>query len=234
MQSFGSVLRIEGERPRITADIRFTKWRSSRTDLVPPDARKISFELRRKTTCGLLRKSVPLRVIKALEYTQTGWSCTITSAANSSVERRNATRYKIGVPAKFSWKGVANKRSTGKGTVLDMSVEGIFVLTTAFPQIDAEVIIEIGHTKDLGRSKNLIKARMKVVRIDQEVEAGPGIGFAATGKVLIRRISGGGEKELGLVGPVIFKKSGNRGDPKLSSLKRQESTLIHVSPISAP
>jgi hypothetical protein len=99
----------------------------------------------------------------------------------------------MGVPVNYSWSARNKKRTSGIGTVRDMSVEGIFVLSQICPLIGARVDIEIGRPEQRRRPRRCIKARMKVVRIDQNEN---GTGFAAHGKVFIgdgagKRGSGG-------------------------------------------
>ena len=90
----------------------------------------------------------------------------------------------------YSWSARNKKRACGTGTVRDMSVEGIFVLTQLCPLIGARVDIEIGWPEQRRRRRRCIKARMKVVRIDQNEN---GTGFAAYGKVFV----GGGAGKRG-------------------------------------
>lgn len=102
----------------------------------------------------------------------------------------------------YSWSAGNKKRTSGTGTVRDMSVEGIFVLSQICPPIGARVDIEIGRPEQGRRPRRCIKARMKVVRIDQDEN---GIGFAAHGKVFVgdgagKRGSGGSAS-----GPVIVR-----------------------------
>ena len=159
---------------------------------------------------------------------------TTTSAVQSSEERRNATRYKMGAPAEFTWKGAANKYSESIGTVLDMSVEGIFISTTDCPQVGTEVNIEVVQPNDRGRSKYLIKARMKVLRIDHDANQGCGLRFAAQGKVFIGRTHSHEEAAVNGAKPVIFKKIGSRRDSRMNSVKSQDTHMVQVTPISKP
>ena len=114
----------------------------------------------------------------------------ITAESQSRAERRNAIRYRMGVPATYRWSGRDKKRNSSTGTVRDMSLEGIFILSPVCPWIGAKVDIEIGKPGQQERSRRFVKARMKVVRIEQS-EGAPG--FAASGKVFI----GGGRRRRG-------------------------------------
>jgi hypothetical protein len=91
------------------------------------------------------------------------------------------------VPAIFNWNELDNKRYSGSGTVRDMSVEGIFILSSFSPPIGARVDIEIAKAERPGNVKNLIRARMKVLRIDRGITDGGITGFAAHGRVFVGR-----------------------------------------------
>lgn len=114
----------------------------------------------------------------------------IATESQSRVERRNAIRYRMGVPATYRWSGRDKKRNASAGTVRDMSLKGIFILSPVCPLIGANVDIEIGRPEQKGQRRRSIKARMKVVRVEPNESAS---GFAATGKVFI----GGGWRRRG-------------------------------------
>jgi len=86
---------------------------------------------------------------------------------------------------RFSWKETGDRRIRGKGIARDMSVAGIFVLTPMNPPVGTDVEIEVAPSKPLGMSKSLIKARMKVLRIEDGFEGDQRRGFAANGKVFV-------------------------------------------------
>ena len=110
----------------------------------------------------------------------------------------------MGGPAKFSWHERDKQRHTGAGTVRDMSVEGIFVLSPVGPPLGARVEIEITRAEaGPAQLKSLIKARMKVVRIDREIEDGGASGFAAHGKVFVGRNIPKKSMTRGIRGPFI-------------------------------
>jgi len=140
----------------------------------------------------------------------------------------------MGAQAQFTWKDAANKYSDSMGTVLDMSVEGIFISTSDCPQVGTEVNIEVVQPNDRGRSKYFIKARMKVLRIDHEVIEGSGLRFAARGKVFIGRTHNQVESTVNAGRPSLFKKIGGHRNSRLSSVKRNDTRLIRVTPISNP
>ena len=121
----------------------------------------------------------------------------ITGETESRVERRNAIRYRMGVPANYRWSGRDKKRNLGAGTVRDMSLEGIFILSPACPPVGAKVDIEIGRLGQKERrrqgQRRFVKAGMRVVRVERNEGA---TGFAASGKVFI----GGGRPRRGSLG----------------------------------
>jgi hypothetical protein len=106
--------------------------------------------------------------------------------SSSSVERRNATGYKIGIPVTFLWKGGGKKRGQVRctGMVRDVSLDGVFILSSTCPGIGSEVQMEIEQADHLRRLNSLIKARMKVLRIEHNPGAPHKVGFAAYGKIL--------------------------------------------------
>jgi hypothetical protein len=144
----------------------------------------------------------------------------INSESQNRSERRNAIRYRMGVPASYRWSGREKKRSSSAGTVRDMSLEGIFILSPVCPLIGTKVDIEIGRSRLRERQRRFIKARMKVVRIERNESAA---GFAACGKVFI-----GGERRRGAGGnasaPMIAK--GRRDGQELRMRADKISALV--------
>lgn len=69
----------------------------------------------------------------------------------------------------------------------DMSVIGVYILTPTCPPTNSVVDLEVILPAPSGRSKNVIKARMRVLRIDHQRARRSQVGFAAAGKVLAMR-----------------------------------------------
>lgn len=103
----------------------------------------------------------------------------------------------------------------------DMSLKGIFILSPVCPLIGANVDIEIGRPEQKGRRRRLIKARMKVVRVEPNESAS---GFAACGKVFIggerRRVGAGGNASV----PMIV--TGRRDGQELGTRTGEISALV--------
>lgn len=127
-------------------------------------------------------------------------SSAIAGQSDSSAERRKATRYRMGAPVTFRWTGRDKKRNSGVGTVRDMSMEGVFVLSSICPRIGATVEMEIARP-DQRSPRSFIKARMKVLRIDRQDESG--VGFAAQGKVFVGGGRGDSGRRAGAQAPFI-------------------------------
>ena len=86
----------------------------------------------------------------------------------------------------------------------DMSVEGIFVLSTVGPPLGARVDIEIAKAEEWPqRLKSFIKARMNVVRIDRKIDDERASGFAAHGKVFVGRSVGKKTTTRSIQGPFV-------------------------------
>ena len=68
-----------------------------------------------------------------------------------------------------------------------MSIAGAYILTPTCPPVNSAVDLEIMLPAPSGRSKNVIKARMRVLRIERHRARASQVGFAAAGKVLAMR-----------------------------------------------
>lgn len=82
----------------------------------------------------------------------------------------------------FQWKGPGREAFRGEGATRDMSVEGIFVLTSTCPPPDALVRLEVILPLSNGGSTAQMKSLMKVVRVDHDLAENSRSGFSATGK----------------------------------------------------
>ena len=69
----------------------------------------------------------------------------------------------------------------------DMSLTGVYILTPTCPPVNSVVDLEVMLPAPSGRSKNVLKARMRVLRIEHHRARASPVGFAAAGKVLAVR-----------------------------------------------
>ena len=69
----------------------------------------------------------------------------------------------------------------------DMSLTGMYILTPTCPVANSMVDLEVTLPAPSGQSKNIIKARMRVLRIERHRGRASQVGFAAAGKVLAMR-----------------------------------------------
>lgn len=71
--------------------------------------------------------------------------------------------------------------------IRDMSLTGVYILTPTCPLTNSMVDLEVTLPAPFGQSKNVIKARMRVLRIERSRGRASQVGFAAAGKVLAMR-----------------------------------------------
>jgi len=126
------------------------------------------------------------------------------------------------VPANYSWGGRTRKQHSGKGTVRDMSVEGIFVMSPNCPKLGDKVDIDIGPSAPRCGKGTLIQARMKVLRIDFENDRQ--VGFAAHGKIFTEGRRGG--KRSGHGAPTPFVIGAPHREPKQTVGAQDITALI--------
>lgn len=102
------------------------------------------------------------------------------------VERRNAVRYRMGVPVIFDWQTSESGRSQGTGFTRDISLDGVYIVTDAArcPPPDAELEIEI--ILSVSKAGNpRIKATMKALRIEHQDRVYGHCGFSAAGEKFV-------------------------------------------------
>jgi hypothetical protein len=82
----------------------------------------------------------------------------------------------------FRWKNSQGEQSTGKGSTRDVSVIGVYALAPSCPPVNTPLSVEIDlrHPNDV--SSTMIKASMKVVRVEHGFAGEEQSGFAAVGK----------------------------------------------------
>lgn len=82
----------------------------------------------------------------------------------------------------FRWKGPENERFQGEGVTRDMSVAGVYVLTTICPPSNAVIQMEVLLPISDGSSKVRMKAEMMVLRVEHDSAGIKRSGFSAMGK----------------------------------------------------
>ena len=95
------------------------------------------------------------------------------------MERRNAVRYQLQIPAVFRWINDAGVSREGRGVTRDISDFGTYVYSSTIPPLSAEVNIEITRAGESGAKRPLLTGRMKVMRVEDSQEGG--LGFSLTG-----------------------------------------------------
>src|ERR1700726_5107642 len=82
----------------------------------------------------------------------------------------------------FRWDGPDSGQYQGEGVTRDMSVSGAFVLTATCPPPKAVVQVEAFLPLTDGASKAVMKADMKVLRVEHDIAGNKRSGFSAIGK----------------------------------------------------
>jgi PilZ domain len=97
----------------------------------------------------------------------------------ASVERdaRKAKRYPLAVPVNFCWGRRGRVLQEARGTTLDISDRGVFIVCDFIPVVGAHLEIEIHLPSASGEPKSVrLHGEGKVVRASRK---GPVLGFAA-------------------------------------------------------
>src|SRR5882762_7632289 len=82
----------------------------------------------------------------------------------------------------FRWKGPGNELFQSEGVTRDMSVAGVFVLSSACPPVNAVVQVEVLLPLLGGVSKARMKADMTVLRVEHDIAGNKQSGFSGVGK----------------------------------------------------
>lgn len=82
----------------------------------------------------------------------------------------------------FRWSGPGDGPYQGEGVTRDMSVAGAFVLTSTCPPPNSLVHVEVFLPLSDAGSKALMKAEMKVLRVEHDLAGNQGSGFSAVSK----------------------------------------------------
>jgi hypothetical protein len=97
------------------------------------------------------------------------------------MELRGKLRYRIRVPAVFSWEGVGGDRFQGEGLTRDISLLGAFLFSPTCPPVDEPIQLDIFLSLLDGRvSRVQIRAQARVVRVDHCLAESKQSGFAVS------------------------------------------------------
>ena len=94
------------------------------------------------------------------------------------MERRNAVRYRLEVPAVFRWEDPLGVGYEHEGLTQDISVIGAFVLSGTCPPVECRVEVEIVVSKLPEAPRASLKAIMKVLRREDHFPGGCGFSIA--------------------------------------------------------
>ena len=94
------------------------------------------------------------------------------------MERRRLVRFLLRCPAVFEWVDEEGHSQVGAGFTRDISVAGVFLLSTTFPPQGTRIRIEVLLPAERPAEEGLkLSSDAKVMRIEQGVESS---GFAVT------------------------------------------------------
>lgn len=96
-------------------------------------------------------------------------------------EQRRSKRYDLGALVSFFWKEEGNHH-LGAGFMRDVSIRGVFVVTSTLPPIGTAVRLEICFESSLTDSPLVILAKGQVCRVELDIHNGGNSGFAASTK----------------------------------------------------
>jgi hypothetical protein len=98
------------------------------------------------------------------------------------MERRNAVRYRLQIPAVFRWSDEDGLSHEGKGITRDLSDFGAYIHTATPPPPLVEVTLEIARSGEFGQKRRpLLTGTMKVVRVEESLARPGPPGFSLTG-----------------------------------------------------
>ncbi len=104
----------------------------------------------------------------------------MTLALGDKVELRKLTRYRLGVPAFFSWLDQQGLSQQGEGTTRDISAGGVFLFANTLPPVGSAIRFEISLPPLPGAVRSLrIEAEGRVLRIEPAAGGKGRSGFAA-------------------------------------------------------
>jgi hypothetical protein len=83
------------------------------------------------------------------------------------VQRRKHNRYRLEVPAIFSWKGAQEIRQQGAGLTHDLSVSGAFIFATAPPPLNSKIELNAYLPSRSAARPLRIRTQGQVVRLER-------------------------------------------------------------------
>jgi hypothetical protein len=94
------------------------------------------------------------------------------------MELRKSRRYRLSAPASFFWESLDGRLREGRGTTLDISTTGTFIVTDAVPHGGAQLELNV-YLPSAERAASTVQlhGEGKVVRLDQRQKSVNG--FAA-------------------------------------------------------
>jgi hypothetical protein len=96
-----------------------------------------------------------------------------------SVERRKHIRYRLDLPAIFSWESSQRSRLQGEGITRDIDLEGVFIFTATCPPVETTIQLEVLLPPLTGAKATIrIKGEARVLRVEPRREKGVTGGFA--------------------------------------------------------
>jgi len=95
------------------------------------------------------------------------------------MEMRRELRYRLDIPALFSWQNVLHRRLYAEGITRDISVLGAFIVSPTCPPVDANVEVEVVLPPFAGMKFTVrIKGEARVLRVEHRLGDGGENGFA--------------------------------------------------------
>ena len=85
-------------------------------------------------------------------------------------------------PVIFRWKKSRSERFQGEGVTRDVSVAGVYVLTSTCPPVDSIIQMDVVLQPLFSTPKTRIKAEMRVLRVEHDIASEGRSGFSAVGK----------------------------------------------------
>jgi hypothetical protein len=91
------------------------------------------------------------------------------------MERREAHRYPLSAPVRFSWEDATSNQTEGSGMTRDVSVNGAFIIALTWPPAETIVQLTIFPVRMQGAEPTVqIKGQARVIRVDRGDDVAPG------------------------------------------------------------
>ncbi len=83
------------------------------------------------------------------------------------MEMRRNMRYRLDVPAVFTWEGARHRRFQGEGITRDVSVQGAFILTATMPPPECPIQVDLLLPSISGVQATMrITGKARVLRVE--------------------------------------------------------------------